>query len=195
MSSADNPHDAIVYLQRVQEYTKDDTKTFNEFLEILKLFQQEEDTVVDFKSIAIKVTRVLWDYPELCVGFNSFLPDSDECKTEIAYDCLSKKYFVQDASGIEEITKVDRINFVPESTEPPTEEDALQLLSDLRNLLEGKASVYKKFMDVFKKRIQNPKNYPAHKVIKQIRNILRSYPEVYDRFELFLLRGGWTDNV
>ncbi|CAG5106214.1 Oidioi.mRNA.OKI2018_I69.chr1.g2742.t1.cds [Oikopleura dioica] len=71
--------DALSYLDRVKNQFDDRQVIYNEFLEIMKEFKSQS---TDTPGVIRRVRELFRGYPELIIGFNTFLPEGYEIRQE-----------------------------------------------------------------------------------------------------------------
>uniref|UniRef100_A0A453DN99 Uncharacterized protein n=1 Tax=Aegilops tauschii subsp. strangulata TaxID=200361 RepID=A0A453DN99_AEGTS len=64
-------NDALVYLKAVKDKFQDNRAKYEEFLEVMRDFKSER---IDTNGVIIRVKTLFNGYPELILGFNTFLP-------------------------------------------------------------------------------------------------------------------------
>uniref|UniRef100_A0A0E0FF51 Histone deacetylase interacting domain-containing protein n=1 Tax=Oryza nivara TaxID=4536 RepID=A0A0E0FF51_ORYNI len=64
-------NDALVYLKAVKDKFQDKREKYEEFLEVMRDFKSER---IDTNGVIIRVKTLFNGYPELILGFNTFLP-------------------------------------------------------------------------------------------------------------------------
>jgi histone deacetylase complex regulatory component SIN3 len=74
--------DAVTYIKNVQERTANEPELFNQFLDVLRVFR-EEGANANMRDIAERIVTILQTYPELVIGFNTFLPDGYEIQMNV----------------------------------------------------------------------------------------------------------------
>ncbi|KAF0898962.1 hypothetical protein E2562_012660 [Oryza meyeriana var. granulata] len=64
-------NDALVYLKAVKDKFQDKREKYEEFLEVMRDFKSER---IDTNGVIVRVKTLFNGYPELILGFNTFLP-------------------------------------------------------------------------------------------------------------------------
>lgn len=87
------PHynEAIEYMRRVKDETKDHPLVYTEFIRILKLYQEKQ---MNIEQVNNSVKEIMLDYPALIESFKAFLPnyyENSSSEEEEDYEPISTK--------------------------------------------------------------------------------------------------------
>ena len=87
------PHynEAIEYMRRVKEETKDFPSVYSEFIRVLKLYREKQMTIEEVNN---SVRTIMVDYPQLIESFKAFLPnyyENSSSEEEEDYEPISTK--------------------------------------------------------------------------------------------------------
>uniref|UniRef100_A0ACD5VD60 Uncharacterized protein n=1 Tax=Avena sativa TaxID=4498 RepID=A0ACD5VD60_AVESA len=109
-------NDALVYLKAVKDKFQDNRAKYEEFLEVMRDFKSER---IDTNGVIIRVKTLFNGYPELILGFNTFLPKGFAIR-------------LQDDKEKKPVDFVEAINFV----------------NKIKSRFQRDEHVYKSFLDI-----------------------------------------------
>jgi histone deacetylase complex regulatory component SIN3 len=169
LASMDGEQDAVEYIKNVQSRISPE-----QFVSFLQILTHVKD--VDMRVIAEKVTEILHPYPDLVLGFNTFLPEG---------------YFIYPQENNSSYVIIDpTTQFKPSADEDmfgmkPTIEEAHAFLATVKSRVSYQSQIYKRFKDLIHKHRQSPK-YSTAKLAKQTAVLFKNYPDLLIGFNRFL---------
>ncbi|GJU59038.1 endopeptidase [Tanacetum coccineum] len=159
--------DASTYLKEIKETFKDQTEKYDEFFDAMKDFKAHR---VDTPSIIARVRRLFQGYPDLILGFNTFLPK----EYEITIDEPQAKKPVEFSEVYQFVNKIKVL----------TTMDARTYLKEIKEMFKDQKEKYDEFLDAMK-------NFKTHRVdtpsiIARVRRLFEGYPDLILGFNTFL---------
>ncbi|KAK1606413.1 hypothetical protein QYE76_030086 [Lolium multiflorum] len=146
-------NDALAYLKAVKEQFQDDRPKYDEFLEVMRDFKS---TRIDTAGVIIRVKTLFNGYPELVLGFNTFLPKGYEIKLQDLH------------------TDKKPVDFT----------EAIGFVNKIKARFQHEEDVYKAFLGVLN--MYRMHNKPIQDVYEEVATLFRDHPDLLEEFKHFL---------
>lgn len=174
--------DAVLYIKLVQSRTTHDPELFNQFLDVLRQFREEG--MSNMRQIAERVVTILQGYPDLVIGFNTFLPEGYGIALNMANP--SQPYVIIEPPPASNYS-YHMPYFNPASSSKLNMHDALSFLSQVRTCTQAgrKPGLYKKFKAMILKNKSLPITQRRDLLLKDVEALFKAFPDLFDSFKRF----------
>ncbi|TFK20645.1 hypothetical protein FA15DRAFT_689033 [Coprinopsis marcescibilis] len=176
-----NVTDALSYLDQVKVQFADQPDVYNQFLDIMKEFKNEQ---IDTPGVIKRVSQLFHGHPSLIQGFNTFLPAG--YRIECSVDSYDNGLITVTTPTGTTIQTTNNPNMVWSTGELNGQaiEPAVQYVQKIKQSCD--AETYRQFLDILSRYHHAPEAIDEAEVSRQISRLFKDAPELANDFRVFL---------
>ncbi|EAU81489.2 sin3b [Coprinopsis cinerea okayama7 len=179
-----NVTDALTYLDQVKVQFADQPDVYNQFLDIMKEFKNEQ---IDTPGVIKRVSQLFHGHPSLIQGFNTFLPAGyriecmgDALETGVITVTTPTGTTIQTTQNSRMVwTTPDGVPLDGQAIEP-----AVQYVQKIKQSCD--AETYRQFLDILSRYHHAPEAIDEAEVSRQISRLFKDAPELANDFRVFM---------
>eukprot|EP00644_Phytophthora_capsici_P015543 jgi/Phyca11/127491/e_gw1.70.11.1 len=149
--------DALLYLDQVKQQFGDQPDIYNQFLDVMKDFKAQ---AIDTPGVILRVSTLFRGYPNLILGFNTFLPPGYRIRP--------------DTGG----------NAARNSTNPVEFDHAIHYVTTIKQRFADEPETYKEFLAIL--HTYQKEQRSIRQVLDQVSHLFRDHPDLLREFTFFL---------